>query len=253
MLRRFTFMSAFISFSLCVTIFLTTLPVTQRPLPTPDEPVTARGLVETLTRPQHFAEASPNAAPVDSLTADDVSMAVSQWNEAYPALERFWRLSFAQAGRQYATPRITAVTGPVVVSACGTTRRAGPFYCSADHTIYFDVYFVAGEMKRVGERLGTDGDMAAITIMAHEWGHAMQRLLGGGAPSRRNEMQADCLSGGFARYGRDMGYLEAGDIEEAQMALAMAGGLHGSHPNPQQRVNGFMHGYENGIGACWNI
>lgn len=257
MLRRLSLMSAFLSLSLCIGVVLMTLPPARTAQRTSADSIRHTSVLPEASgqmTAQRFAHAGEPAAALDNLTQDDLVAAATQWNEAYPALDAFWRDAFAQARLRYATPRILVMTSDVVQTGCGTVRRHGPLYCPADHTIYFDPVFVAGEMKRVGERLGTDGDMAAITMLAHEWGHAVQRMIGvSNSNSRTNEMQADCMAGGFARYGLEKGYLEQGDVEEAQMALAIAGAVHGTHPNPQQRVNSFMLGFERGGGACWSF
>lgn len=250
MLRRLSFMSACLSFCLCISILVTSVPQERQPQLVPT--VSNRPATFSENAYQRFAQASYSASRGDDLTQQDVIAAAAKWDEAYPALDAFWRGSFAQHGIGYTTPRVVSMNANVVSTGCGVVERSGPFYCAKDHTIYYDPIFVAGEMKKVGGRLGTDGDMAAITIMAHEWGHAVQRLLGRLGRGKYTELQADCLAGAFANYGLRAGHLQQGDVEEAEMGLAIAGDAHGDHGSPRERMNSFALGFQTGGGACWH-
>lgn len=199
---------------------------------------------------QRFA--APVAVASERLTGEDLIAAAAKWEAARPVLNNFWASAFAQRNLRYTTPRVHYLVEEKTETGCGTVGYDGPLYCPNDHTIYCDPFFVAGEMKRVGSRLGTDGDMAAIMIEAHEWGHAVQHLLGLRNGSKKfNELQADCLAGGFANYSRALGLMEKGDLEEAQMAIADGGDARDDHGTPQERMESFMLGYQRGGGACW--
>jgi uncharacterized protein len=122
-------------------------------------------------------------------------------------------------------------------SACGFAQSAtGPFYCPGDHKVYLDLGFFS-ELDR---RFGAPGDFAQAYVVAHEFGHHVQNLLGlgVGAPSRPGpesasvaiELQADCFAGvwghaaaagGRAQSGRVE--LEPGDAEEGLRAAAAIG------------------------------
>ncbi len=97
-------------------------------------------------------------------------------------------------------------------SACGGASEAtGPFYCPADRKVYLDTAFFA----TLENRLGAKGDFAAAYVVAHEVAHHVQNELGilgqanaerqKGDQARSNrisvmiELQADCLSGIWAR------------------------------------------------------
>lgn len=201
---------------------------------------------------QRFAARGARASASDDLTGEDLIAAAKKWEVARPVLNTFWGSAFAQRGLRYATPRVHYLVEEKTETGCGKVGYNGPFYCPNDHTIYCDPFFVAGEMKRVGDRLGTDGDMAAIMIEAHEWGHAVQRLLGVRSGNKKfNELQADCLAGGFANYSRALGLMEKGDLEEAQMAIADGGDASDDHGTPQERIESFMLGYQRGGAVCW--
>ncbi len=73
-------------------------------------------------------------------------------------------------------------------------------YCPSDNTIYSDHVFVARQAKAAAAQLGTDGDMAAAGIIAHEMGHAVQIQLGEDSNIHyENEATADCLAGARGR------------------------------------------------------
>src|SRR3954469_11826055 len=97
-------------------------------------------------------------------------------------------------------------------------------YCYSVNAIYYDEVFVARQSKIAATRLGTDGDMAGIGIIAHEMGHAVAIQLGDESrDSYENEATADCLAGAFALQAERDGSLENGDLDEAFFGMAAAG------------------------------
>ena len=99
--------------------------------------------------------------------------------------------------------------------AAGRPRaQVGPFYCPADGFVYFDLDF----LTQLQNQFGAEGDLAAQYIVAHEYGHHVQNLLGISDdvnrrsqqdPGRANqysialELQADCFAGAWARNADD--------------------------------------------------
>lgn len=130
--------------------------------------------------------------------------------------------------------------------------------------------FVAAQAKRAAAQLGTDGDMAAIGVIAHEMGHAVAMQLGHiSRVTYQNEATADCLAGAFAQQAQKDGTLEDGDIDEAFYAMSTAGDptprLTGDrrvdgwiltraaalgHGTREQRMQNFKSGLDGGAGAC---
>lgn len=189
--------------------------------------------------------------------------------------EQVWSDLFPkQLGREYRAPVMVLYSG-VTQSPCGGASGAtGPFYCPADNKAYLDTEFF-GTMSR---QLGAKGDFAAAYVIAHEVAHHVQNELGilpevnkrrqavGGAKANeltvRLELQADCLSGVWARAVGEL--LEPGDLEEALNAARMIGDDHlqkraGQVPRPhtfthgtsEQRSRWFATGYESGdAGRC---
>ena len=150
--------------------------------------------------------------------------------------EDVWIAQFAKYGYEYQPPKMVLYTG-ATSSGCGAASSSvGPFYCSADQTVYLDLSFFT-TMK---QSLGADGDLAYAYVIAHEVGHHVQYLLGtlnkahqimqqssktvANQYSVRLELQADYYAGVWAnndnaRYRS----LEKGDIEKALDCAAKIG------------------------------
>ena len=141
--------------------------------------------------------------------------------------EDVWAQEFKKMGRTYEPPRLVLFTGSVQSGCGGATSSSGPFYCSADQSVYIDLSFFS-QMK---QQLGADGDFAYAYVIAHEVGHHVQYMLGilddahrqmsrvsekeSNRISVRLELQADFLAGIWAYHDNRMfNSLEDGDIEE---------------------------------------
>ena len=218
--------------------------------------------------PAHFAPVAATA-PIADVTADDVAASNKKVAMAYNALVAMWSDDFAQRGARFAPPGLVAYRGAVRTS-CGVMNGNNAAYCSTRNTIYFDDVFVARQARAAGQALGTDGDMAAVGIIAHEMGHAVAMQLGAASPvPYHNEAAADCLAGAFTRHSARDGSLEEGDLDEAFHGLAAAADptpqLTGNrridqrivyraalmgHGTREQRLANFTTGYEEGADAC---
>jgi len=151
--------------------------------------------------------------------------------------EEIWTAVFRdQLNRSY-TPTTLVLFRDHTPSACGGASEAtGPFYCPADKKVYLDTAF----FTTLSQRLGANGDFAAAYVVAHEVGHHVQDELGilskanqirqqvseaeSNEISVRIELQADCLSGIWARAAaQDLGTIEPGDLEEAVNAARQIG------------------------------
>ena len=152
--------------------------------------------------------------------------------------EDIWTREFQKMGRTYEAPKMV-IFSDAVSSGCGNaTSASGPFYCSADETVYLDLEF----FKSMKSQIGADGDFAYAYVIAHEVGHHVQNQLGilGQAHEKmaragknsaeynqtsvRLELQADFFAGVWAHNDNKLfGSLEEGDIEEALNAAAKIG------------------------------
>lgn len=150
--------------------------------------------------------------------------------------EDVWSELFKKMGRTYEPPKLVLFKGSVQSGCGGASSSSGPFYCSADRSVYIDLDFFA-EMHKT---IGAGGDFAYAYVIAHEVGHHVQNLLGtlndahrkmasvskeeGNQISVRLELQADFYAGVWGYHENKMfGSLEDGDIEEAINAAGKIG------------------------------
>ena len=181
-----------------------------------------------------------------------------------------WARLFAEAGQQYEPTQLVLFRGQTP-SGCGhATSATGPFYCPADQQVYLDLAF----FRELRTRFGAPGDFAQAYVIAHEFGHHVQNLLGiSGDVARaqrenpdeanelsvRLELQADCFAGiwGYTTFERRI--LESGDLEEGLAAAAAVGDDRlqreatgrtnpetWTHGSSEQRVEWFTKGFRSG-------
>ena len=150
--------------------------------------------------------------------------------------EDVWSELFKEMGRTYQPPRMVLFNGAVQSGCGGATSSTGPFYCSADQTVYIDLSF----FDQMETQLKAGGDFAYAYVIAHEVGHHVQYLLGileqvqmqrsrvsekeANRLTVRLELQADFFAGIWAHYDdKRFGSLEDGDIEEGLNAATSIG------------------------------
>ncbi|GAA1874101.1 KPN_02809 family neutral zinc metallopeptidase [Lapillicoccus jejuensis] len=124
------------------------------------------------------------------------------------SVQAYWSQQLPQYGRQY-RPAKTVLYSGQTRSACGTaSNQVGPFYCPLDGLVYIDSSF----FTELQQRFGSDGgQLAKEYVIAHEYGHRIQDILGilgraqqdpQGAESGsvRLELMADCLAGTWVNH-----------------------------------------------------
>lgn len=126
------------------------------------------------------------------------------------SIQAYWRQQLPESfGEQY-QPAKTHLFANRVNTACGAADSGvGPFYCPADDKVYIDLTFY----QVLSQQLGAPGEFAQPYVLAHEYGHHVQDVLGTEAEMRRRqqrdpgsanaesvklELQADCYAGAWA-------------------------------------------------------
>jgi predicted metalloprotease len=188
------------------------------------------------------------------------------------SIQAYWTDAFAASGETY-QPSDTVLFSGMTSSGCGTASAAtGPFYCPPDQLIYIDLDFFAELRARFGAQ---GGSLAQGYVVAHEYGHHVQDLLGvlgtgggeTGAESQavRIELQADCFAGVWANHAAATGFLQpltAAQIADALDAAEAVGddriqaATQGqvnpdswTHGSSEQRQAWFRTGYDSGDAA----
>ena len=148
------------------------------------------------------------------------------------SLNKTWEPIFKQSNVAFQRPKLVFYS-QAGSSGCGAAQSAmGPFYCPEDQGIYLDTGFY----QQMDQELGARGQFARDYVIAHEYGHHIQKLTGisdqvrslqGQSPARANqlsvrlELQADCYAGVWAAKNKDR--LEAGDMESGLNAAHQIG------------------------------
>ncbi|MGH9133707.1 MAG: KPN_02809 family neutral zinc metallopeptidase [Ilumatobacteraceae bacterium] len=185
-------------------------------------------------------------------------------------VQPYWTDQLPQSFGTGYEPTDTVFFSGFTNTGCGqASAQTGPFYCPLDKLVYFDLDFLV----QLQEQFGASGDLAAQYIVAHEYGHHVQNVLGLNAqvhqaqqndPARANEysvaleLQADCFAGAWARSAADRGKLDSRqEIEEAVNAAEAVGDdriqqqTQGrvdpeswTHGSSQQRADWFRRGFD---------
>jgi predicted metalloprotease len=187
-----------------------------------------------------------------------------------------WEVAFVNLGEDY-EPTTLRIFRQGVQTECGAASSAsGPFYCPVDRFVYLDLGF----FRELRDRFQAPGDFAQAYVVAHEFGHHVQNLLGiipevnrrqRENPSEANELsvklelQADCFAGVWAHSAYRDQLLEEGDLEEGLQAATSVGDdviqrrSNGSvnpetftHGTAEQRRNWFLVGFQEGDPAACN-
>ena len=148
-------------------------------------------------RPAGTTSAGP--VPTPTTSSDCARVAVENsladyWSQALPA----------QSDTRFSPEQAVETFSGSIGTGCGqATSDVGPFYCPGDQSIYLDTTFFDAVLE---EQLnGPSGDFVEPYVLAHEYGHHIQNLLGTmgqvktqqgpTSDSVRLELQADCYAG----------------------------------------------------------
>jgi hypothetical protein len=191
------------------------------------------------------------------------------------SIQDYWSTEFANHDVQYTQAQTVLFSG-ATEAACGYASAAsGPFYCQRDQMVYLDLSF----FEELKSRFGAEGGpFAEAYVLAHEYGHHIQNLLGlldqtsGNSTGPQSmsvfiELQADCLAGVWAYHAAETGYLTAPTNEEIAQSLDAAAAVGDdriqretqgyispeswTHGSSEQRQAAFMDGIQAGdVNSC---
>jgi hypothetical protein len=201
------------------------------------------------------------------------------------SIQDYWRDALPRHFNRDYQPVDTVFFRQATNTGCGAADSGvGPFYCPADRKVFIDLSFY----DVLARQLGAPGEFAQPYVLAHEYGHHVQTVLGTEAQMRRQqqrdpgnanelsvrlELQADCYAGAWAKHATETDTasgekiftsLTATDIQEGMDTAAKIGDdalqrrsggtinpAEFTHGSSQQRVSWFRRGYDTGDpGQC---
>jgi predicted metalloprotease len=162
--------------------------------------------------------------------------------------------------QQYFTTTYEGLPEPEIVyipngyrarSYCGLSNSQAYEYCTGDQTIYIGQDLIWAFYRQAG-------DAAPAVALAHEWGHHLQFTLGVSYGRTQSsaiafENQADCISGAWAGYADEQGWLEDDDLDDIDVLMQLIGAGESrarDHGTTAERIEAFELSYEGGIEAC---
>ncbi len=184
---------------------------------------------------QQAAPQEQTGAPAAGSNASEsckIDQASLESCNALSSLNKTWAPIFAASNVKFQPPGLVFYSN-VGSSGCGSAQSAmGPFYCPEDQKIYLDTTFY----QQMDQELGATGQFARDYVIAHEYGHHLQKLQGisdqirsaqeqnpraANQLSVRLELQADCYAGVWAAKNKDR--LDKGDMESGLNAAHQIG------------------------------
>jgi len=200
----------------------------------------------------------PSALGGESSQGQDESLAQCQTGEdanesidcrmvaAAAALDAYW----SDRVEGYVQPQLVIFDGATSTGCGSATTDVGPFYCPNDQTVYIDTGF----FQTLHDRFGASaGNLAQVYVVAHEWGHHIQNLIGQmdglnlqqTGPSSdgvRLELQADCFAGSWvgaaAELTDDEGNRFLEPFTQAQLSDALNAAAAVGDDNIQEQATG---------------
>ncbi|HZC73972.1 MAG TPA: neutral zinc metallopeptidase [Jatrophihabitans sp.] len=128
------------------------------------------------------------------------------------SIQAYWSRELPKLGRPYVAVPTVWFSGQVSTGCDAADSGAGPFYCPADKRVYIDLSFYDDIKSEFRARGGLFVD---AYVLAHEYGHHVQDLLGieskvrtrqgATSDSVRLELQADCFAGVWAKHATEPG------------------------------------------------
>jgi predicted metalloprotease len=215
--------------------------------PVSETEATVEASLPTATQPQPTA--IPESTPTSLEGAFGYGGMADYLDTIAPMVAQFYEAEYPSIP----DPSLVFIpSGRAARGACGISDSSAYEYCSANQTIY------------VGQDLlwtfySQAGDAAPAIALAHEWGHHIQNYRGvpfatTASQSVSFENQADCLSGAWAGYADEQGWLETqDDLQDVSTLMQFIGSSETSrrdHGTTAERSAAFQSAYGGGATAC---
>jgi uncharacterized protein len=182
------------------------------------------------------------------------------------SIQSYWSTQM----NDYTISKTVFYSGAVGTGCGNASSEVGPFYCPVDKKVYIDLDFFDELTSRFG---ASSGPLAQAYVLAHEYGHHVQDLLGildkigndrqgPDSAAVRSELQADCFAGVWANHAAQTGYITKitpTDVRDALSAAAAVGDDRiqrsatgqvnpetWTHGSSAQREQSFTLGYDSG-------
>lgn len=196
------------------------------------------------------------------------------------SIQNFWQSETPKVfGVDYSPSKTEFFSGSTDTGCGPADSGVGPFYCPQDNEVYIDLTFY----DQLASQFGASGAFAQPYVLAHEYGHHIQDLIGTEAAMRQAqqrdqsaanrlsvmlELQADCYAGVWARHAAEtkdthgtpiftrvtpqdfqQAVQAAGSIGDDTIQKKMGGGVDESaftHGSSAQREQWLKTGYDSG-------
>jgi predicted metalloprotease len=167
------------------------------------------------------------------------------------SVQAFWAAELPkQAGVAYRPARTRIFSGQTRTGCGGASAEVGPFYCPVDKYVYLDTSFFKDMLQ--GQLGARGGPFSEAYVLAHEYGHHVQDLLGTMGKVRtqqgpksdsvRLELQADCYAGMWTKHATEVpdanGEVYIQDLTRDDIARALDAARAVGDDRIQQRTSG---------------
>ncbi len=230
-----------------------------------DDPFTVAGLPATSGPSGVRPGVAPSGLPVengdggevDQLAVDAVDDIQAYWQEQFP---KSFHGDFVPVDKIISWDSNASGRSAIQFCESTTARLVNAGYCTVDNTIGWD------RTNLLPAMIDSFGPMSVVMVLAHEYGHAVQKLsgiVGEDEPGIVFEQQADCFAGVFIRHVAEGNskHFTINTSDGLNSVLAATVSIRDSDPNDPESIHGSAFervtavqiGFTDGAEACGKI